>query len=892
MIDQKMRKIAHFVVENAKQVLIFFAVLVLLCAFLSTRVQVNYKMADYLPENAPSVKAMKVMKEEFQEPIPNLRIALPNATIPQVLNLEERLRKNPEVQLVLWLDNYVSVEMPMELVEPRLLGSYYQVEEAGKPGTALISVAVQAKNEKEALDRIKKMVGEDAHYDGEIVDSAFQQIATSTEMGLVITFVVPICLIILLLATKSWLDPLLMIVTIGVAIILNNGTNLFLGQVSFVTQAVSAILQLAVSMDYTIFFLDAWSANKKAGYVGDEALELAVVRSSQAVISSAMTTVFGFIVLAFMRFRLGADLGFILAKGIAFSLMAVIFFLPCLIKVTEKWIVRFQHPPILPNFHKLSSFVLAKRRYLLWILVLIPIVFIAQKKNDFTYGNGQFPEKSQIYQDQVFINDRFKPNMAIVVLAPQGQWGKEKTMVRALADLPMVESILSYTEMVSEAIPFQVVPPTARSTFLSEKYSRIIMNTTSPAEGPEAFDLVEKTRSIAKKYYGDQALILGQTVTMLDMKETVTRDNRIVNLLAILSIALIIAFTFKSAILPLILVLTIEFSIWINMSVPYFTKTNLSYIGYLIISSIQLGATVDYAILYTSNYLKIRKEKPMEETIYESGVLTYSSIITPAIILTCAGFMLYRLSSLDVVSELGSCLARGAFLSLILVIFLLPALIGQFDPYIERLTRDADFYHPAGAAVEPIQLVFLEKLQERFSAWIGPKKNKRVKKESERIRKEERKQAPFNASPPVQVPAIKPNPARIAPEKEDPSSEKKRSFFKEKAAAREKTKPQAKEKKPGFFSRLFHKKKKGPKAVRKKSVGKKTFVPSVIPDPKKNNTDFIQSQEDQEISNKIKDLVKKAYQAEDEKTTAQKETEEPDQTRMKEDQTVKKGGKP
>lgn len=906
-----MQKIAHFVVEKSRAVLIVFAVLVLLCALLSTRVSVNYKLSDYLPAKAPSVKAIDVMKKEFREPIPNLRIALPRASIPEVLTLEEKLRNDPEVELVLWLDTYVSVEMPLEIIEPRLLESYYKAEEDGKGGTALISVAVNSKNENESLDRIKKIVGKEAHYDGEIVNSAFQQTATNSEIGLVITFVVPICLLILILATRSWLDPLLMIVTIGVAIVLNNGTNLIFRQVSFITQAVSAILQLAVSMDYTIFFLDSWTANKNAGLEGDEALKMAIVSSSQAVIASALTTVFGFLVLAFMRFRLGADLGFVLAKGIAFSLIAVIFFLPCLIKETEKWIVRFQHPPILPNFHKVSAFVLARRKYLLYLLILIPIVFIAQGRNDFTYGNGGFPKKSKIYQDQVFINDRFKPNRALVVLAPQGQWGKEKTMVRTLADLPRVESILSYTEAISEAVPFQVVPPKARSSFLSEKYSRIIMNTTSPEEGPEAFDLVRKTREIARKYYGDDALVLGQTVTLLDMKETVNRDNRIVNFLAILSIALIIAFTFKSAILPVILVLTIEFSIWINMSIPFFTRTKLSYIGYLIISSIQLGATVDYAILYTSNYLRLRKVKALDETIYESGILTYSSIMTPAVILTCAGFMLDRISSLEVVKELGTCLARGAALSLLLVIFLLPALIYQFDPYIEAFTQDTFFFHPEGEVVQPIHFDFLDKVKKFLR---DRKKGKKGKKGPG-----EPAQAPDYGKPQVQ-PLAQPQPqnnghAKVPLPQEAPSSRPKTPSFREKAMSEEKTrgkkaphpkeKPQASEKKlpffrkkapsprkkkpvklekkPGFFSRFFHKKPKGPKAVRKKEKVKKTFTPSVLPDPKKNNSDFIQTKEDQELAHKIKDLVKNAYQS-----AGGEEKPAPDEP---DNQKIRKGGR-
>ncbi|WP_019134832.1 efflux RND transporter permease subunit [Kallipyga massiliensis] len=696
-----MRKVAKFIVKHYRPIFIAFLVAVLLCGFLAGQVKTNYSLAKYLPKEAASSRALEVMDGEFHESVPNLRMVMEGVSLPQAAGIKEDLGGLDEVSRVMWLDTYVSLNQPLDLVDPTLLDQYYQPNADGKTGTALLQVTVETKNAKDSLAKIKDLAnakGIQAYYDGDLVDQTMSQEATSSEVLLITSLMIPLGVLILLFSTQSWLDPFLLLLTLAVAIVLNLGTNIFFGEVSFITMAVTSILQLAVSMDYVLFLLHAWARNKEAGMDRDQALVEAICESSSSIVSSALTTVFGFLALIFMRYRLGMDLGLVLAKGVAFSLFCVIFFLPTLLILFGKWEEKLSHRSFLPSFKGLSTFVYKKRFILILLVILVPVAFLASRSNRFTYGMGGFPENSQIQKDADFINSKFKPNTQIVLLVPKGDMGRERGLVNDLQDLPMVTSILSYTEMVGEGIPVEVLPGQAIKELMSENYDRIIVNTTSPKEGEEAFALVDQVRSLANEAYGDQAHILGHSVTLKDMKDIIQEDNRLVNLLAILSIAMVIAINFKSLILPILLVLTIELSIWINLSFPYFTNTELTFIGYLIISSIQLGATVDYAILYTNHYLHFREDMPKDQALVQSGMKTYGSIIPPAFILALAGFLLYKFSSLEVVSEIGTVLGRGALLSLFMVIFLLPALLYFFDGLVEKATRGIHFFPGKGLA--------------------------------------------------------------------------------------------------------------------------------------------------------------------------------------------------
>ncbi|MFM1534285.1 MMPL family transporter [Helcococcus ovis] len=679
-----MKKITKILIKKNKIVILIFSVITIVMAIMALGVKINFSLSKYLPNNSNSVISMNEMTKEYVEPIPNLRVMLKNVTVKEVLEYKNKLINLPEVKLVIWLDKFENTSKPIELMDKNLLDKYY------KDGNALLQVSVKSNNSKESLDKIKSLLKFDTSYDGELVSESAAQNSTKDEISKITLFVLPASLLILLLAVKSWFEPIIIMIAIGVAIIINMGTNIFLREVSFITQAVSGILQFAVSLDYGVFLLHEFKHQKTLVKDADIALENAVVKSSSAVISSALTTIFGFIVLVFMKFGIGIDLGLVLAKGVIFSLISVIFLLPALIKLFSKLIDKTQHRDFIPNFKGLSKFVLNLKWIIIFIILIVPIAFVGQQKNDFTYGMGEYREDSIEGKDQKSIEKYFGKDVPIVLLVPNGEISKELKMIDELKKLKLIKNVQSYTEYVGNAIPLKIPPEVQIKSLISKNYSRIILNTTSENEGEKAFNLIDKIKNIANKYYSNYE-ILGKSVVLQDMSKIIKKDNSLVNLLAIVSVAMVILINFKSLILPIILVFTIEASIWINLSIPYFTNTKLSFIGYLVISSIQLGATVDYAILYTNNYLENRKKMNKKESLIKAGQKVYGSIIPPALILITSGYVLSLISSIGLVSELGKVLGRGGIFSLTLVIFLLPILLYFFDFIIEKTTLNANF---------------------------------------------------------------------------------------------------------------------------------------------------------------------------------------------------------
>ena len=682
-----MHRLAQFILKHRKLVLIVFAIFVIISAILTPMVKINFNLIDYVPEDTPSTLAINVMNQEFEQDIPNARVYIPDVTLPQTLDYKERLRQSPDVTEVLWLDDTIDIYKPLPLQDQKTVEGYY------KDGGALYQVTVRSDGDlPTALTALQEIAGPEGAVSGQMVDLARAQTAVQSEMLTIIAFAVPLALVILFLTTRSWMEPLLMLLGIGVAVILNMGTNIIFGEISFITQSVAAVLQLAVSMDYAIFLLHRFNQYRNEGYDIATAMEMAMVKAFSAITSSALTTVFGFLALVFMRFRIGPDMGFVLAKGVLLSQVSVMFLLPVVTTYLYKWIDRTTHRSFLPSFVKPGKGVV-KIRWLILPLTLLLVVpsYLAQSRNDFFYGMGAYEEDSRELRDRTLIESTFGQNMQMVVLVPNDQPVKEKELDQKLKEIPEVSSVISLAGMVGAEIPVEVLPPGQIEQLRSENYSRMIVIADSLAEGEHAFGLAERLRETVASVFPEDAHLAGENFSTLDMRDTILVDNALVNGLAILAVGLVLLFTFRSLSLPLILLLTIESSIWINLAIPYFQGTTLSFIGYLIISTVQLGATVDYGILFTQHYLDNRKRFGKKEAAARTFAESVPALLPPAMILTLVGFILGMISSIPVVSELGIVLGRGALLSFILVTTFLPALLMLFDSFIRVTTRKVDF---------------------------------------------------------------------------------------------------------------------------------------------------------------------------------------------------------
>jgi len=644
-------------------------------------------MFDYLPKSASSTEAIDVMEEEFGGDVANTRVMIQDVSIQEALKFKKDIEEIDGVSDVTWLDDVIDIKTPIEMADIDTVETYY------KDDNALFTFHVEEGKEVEATDTIYEVIGKDNAMAGDALNTAISQKATGQETFNAAAILIPIIILILLLSTRSWIEPVFFLTAIGISILINLGTNIFIGEISFISQAVAPILQLAVSLDYAIFLLHSFDDYRNEMESPHEAMKLAMKRSFPAIAASASTTFFGFLALTFMNFEIGADLGLNLVKGILLSFLSVMIFLPALTLMFYHWIDKTHHKQWIPTKYNIGKYLIKLRiPVLVLIAILIVPAFFAQSKTNFIYGMGDLPENTREGEDTAKIEDVFGKFTPMVLLVPKGDLAREDELVGKLSDLKEVKSTVAYTDVVGAAIPPEYLEQEEQEQFFSENYSRIILNTTTEDEGKEAFALVEKVKDITSKYYGDEYHATGESVTLYDMKHIVEKDNTLVNILTVVTIAIVLLVTFRSLSFPIVLLLTIQTSVWINLSIPYFTNDPLVYIGYLIISIVQLAATVDYAILFSDDFTNNRKEMGALAAITKTINEKVFSIAVPASILSSVGFILWFTSSDPIISSIGILLGRGTLLAFILVVLFLPALLVVLDRVIEKTTWKANYY--------------------------------------------------------------------------------------------------------------------------------------------------------------------------------------------------------
>ncbi|WP_407270314.1 efflux RND transporter permease subunit [Radiobacillus sp. PE A8.2] len=675
------------VIKHKKSIVVLFFIAAAISAIVMNLVSVNYNMVDYLPDDAPSTEAMDIMDAEFDGSVPNARVMIHDVTVQEALVYKERLAAIDGVSGVMWLDDAIDLKTPLELADQDTVESYY------KDNKALFSLSIREGDEVSISDAIYELIGEENAVSGGAIDTASSQKMAGSESMYAAALLVPIIILILVLSTNSWIEPVFFLTAIGVSVLINLGTNIFLGEVSFVTQSVSPILQLAVSLDYAIFLLHSFSHYRRQTSNVEEAMQLAIKRSFPAIAASAATTFFGFLALTLMDFEIGSDLGINLVKGIVLSFISVMVFLPALTLWFYKWMDKTEHKPLIPSTWKISGSVM-KVRFISLILVFLVVVpsFLAQSNTNFIYGTGEQPETTRVGSDIIEIDEAFGRSTPMVVLVPKGNMAKETELTDALGNVEHITSVVSYPNMVSSVIPTEYIEESVVEQFYSDNYSRITLYTDTDKEGEVAFSVIDEVKEITSSYYGDKSYTLGESVTLYDMRNIVRQDNTVVNLVTVIAIAIVLLVTFKSISIPVVLLLTIQTAVWVNLSVPYFTDTSLVFVGYLIISTVQLAATVDYAILLTEDYKERRKELPALAAIKETIDQKIFSISISASILSSVGFILWITSSNPIVGSIGLLLGRGALLAFILVVFFLPAMLLIFDKIIDKTTWKANFF--------------------------------------------------------------------------------------------------------------------------------------------------------------------------------------------------------
>lgn len=675
-----MKKFYMSLVNHRKTMVMIFTMVFVVCLLLGNLVEVNYDINDYLPESSPSTVSLELMQEEFDGGIPNARIMISDVTIPEALEYKEKLEAVDGVTAVTWLDDVVSIFVPLSTLDTDTLETYY------KDNNALFTVTIEEDRRIEAVSSIRELIGEDNAMTGSAVSTAISTTETVLEINKISIFTVLFVLVVLVMTTNSWMEPLIVLIGLGLAIVINNGTNLIFGEISFVTNAAGSILQLAVSLDYSVFLLHRFEECRQENPDVKAAMTEALCKSTSSILSSGLTTVIGFLALVLMQFRLGPDLGLALAKGVAISLITVFVFMPSFILLTYKWLDKTRHKDLLPKFDLFGKSVqkMTIPMVCIFVILIIP-AYLASNANDYYYGSSNiFGNETQLGSDTAVIESVFGKSDTYVLMVPAGDTATETELSQELNNLPQVTSIISYVDLAGAEIPLEYLDENTLSQLISKNYSRMVLSVDVPYEGEDAFSLVEQVRDIAQKYYSDTYYLAGEGVSTYDLMETVTDDMVKVNFMAIAAVFIVLLLSLRSISLPIVLVLSIETAIWINLSIPYFMDTPIFYIAYLIISSIQLGATVDYAILMTDRYKENREMMNKKAAVIQTISDVTVSILTSGSVLTVVGLLLGYITTNQLLGQLGIFIGRGAILSLIIVLFVLPGLLYLFDPLIIR----------------------------------------------------------------------------------------------------------------------------------------------------------------------------------------------------------------
>ena len=700
-------RLARFIIKKQKWIESVFAAGCLFSLIAMLFVNVNYDLTEYLPDTARSHIGLDQMESAFGYP-GTARVMLKDVSLYEAKQYKDRLEAVDGVDQILWCDSTVNIYAGEDFIDMESIEDYY------KDGCAVMDVTFDegdtSAKTAQAIEQMQAITGEKGYYVGMAVQTKSLTENVESEMSLILTVAVIMIFAVLCITTNAWSEPFLFLLVMGVAILLNRGTNIFIGTVSFLTDNVAMVLQLATSMDYSIFLLDAFSREREGGLSEEEAMVRAVDDAINSIFASSLTTVVGFLALVSMKFTIGFDMGLVLAKGIVFSLLTVVFFMPAMILKFASMNERTRHRRFLPDFQGFSRRIY-KARYasLALMLLLVPPAYVAQGMNTYLYGNSAVgaSEGTKVYaDDQVIVNTFGRSNM-LLALYPNTSSVREREMTEAIEALPYVKSVTSLAGTLPEGIPEEFLPQSLTGELHTRDWCRMLIYIRTKSESSQAFACTQELEEILTGYYPENSYLVGETPSTRDIRDTITEDNTRVNMLSLLGVFLVVMASFRSLVVPVLVIIPIEAAIFLNMAVPYLAGDTMVYMGYIIVSSIQLGATVDYAILLANNYAACRKKIPdKREACIQALSLSCTSIFTSGTIIVLAGYIIHFISSTAAIGDLGHLIGRGGLYSMVLVLTVLPALLVLFD----RIVTDNEF--------------------ERFESWRN--RRRRLKKPQKR----------------------------------------------------------------------------------------------------------------------------------------------------------------
>ncbi|MCQ2506799.1 MAG: MMPL family transporter [Lachnospiraceae bacterium] len=680
-------KFGKFVVKNRIPILIV-SLLLLIPSFLGmAKTRVNYDMLTYLPKDMETVKGQDILLEDFGKGAFSL-IVVEDMNQKEVTELAQKLRKVEHVDTVLWFDE-IADDIPVEMLPDKIYEAF------NSDNSTMMAVffdsSTSADVTMDAIREIRRVCESKCYVSGMSALVTDLKDMCEKEEPVYVGMAVLFAVIAMVIFLDGWLVPFVFLASIGVAIIINLGTNYFLGEISYITKALSAVLQLAVTMDYSIFLWNSYNEECKTVSDKKEAMATAIKKTLTSVIGSSVTTIAGFIALVFMSFTLGADLGIVMAKGVLIGVIGCVTLLPALILCLDKPLQKTRHKALLPRMDKVSNFIVKYFPAFLVIFAALVVPALAGYRNtnaEVYYDMGQcLPETMDVVIANHKVSDNYGIASTHILLVDVDVPEKTKReMIKEMEKVDGVSNILGLESLVGSKISVDILPDSVKEKVESGRYEMMLINSEYTVASDAVNEQVGAINEILKKY-DEGGMLIGEAPCMKDMIETTDRDFRVVNIVSIAAIFVIIALVEKSITLPFILISVIEFAIFINLGIPHYLGQSLPFIAPICISTIQLGATVDYAILMTTRYKSERNfGKTKKEAVSVALSTSIPSIIVSGMGLFAATFGVAIYSNIDIIQSMCMLMARGAVISMLSVILILPALLMVCDGLVRKTT--------------------------------------------------------------------------------------------------------------------------------------------------------------------------------------------------------------
>lgn len=683
-----MEKLGRKIVKFRIPVFVISILLLIPAAIGYVNTKVNYDILYYLPDEIETMKGQDILVDQFGTGAYSMFIC-EGMENKDVAKLKSQIEEVEHVAKVVWYDSFADISTPMEML-PEKIRSAFNSDDSTMM-FIIFETTTSADETMDAIEDIRGIAGKQCFLSGMSAIVTDTKNLAESEVAIYVLIAVILSSIVLALTMESYLIPVLFLLSIGMAIIYNMGTNIFKGEISYITKALSAVLQLGVTMDYSIFLWHSYQEKRKVyGDDHKEAMAQAIAATIKSVVGSSITTIAGFIALCFMSFTLGMDLGIVMTKGVIFGVLCCVTVLPSMIMIFDKPLEKTKHRQLIPDFSKATDWVVKHHTLFVIVFVLLFIPFVYFQANTKVYYNldSSLPDNLESIQANTKLQEEYEMGAAHMILLDKELPEKQKyQLISDMEKVDGVKRVLGLESIIGPTFPMSMIPDDIKEILESDQYELMLVMNEYPVASDEVNQQIDQLNTVLKSY-DPNGMLVGEAPCTKDLIEITDHDFAVVSAVSILAVFAIIFFVFKSISLPFILVLVIEGAIFINMGIPYLTGTTLPFVASIVIGTIQLGATVDYAILMTSRYEKERGSgKNKKEAIRIAHESSRRPVMVSAFSFFAATFGVGMYSKIDMISSLCLLMARGALISMCAVLLFLPAMFWVFDGVICRTSK-------------------------------------------------------------------------------------------------------------------------------------------------------------------------------------------------------------